>query len=139
MYSSQVASIAALIGLVIFIHNQASDTDVTLAARHVLQTLFWSLSISTGLIATCVTTAFAFGKQMEIVPGTELAACAPYGMVASPITARVHIFNMGGYTDGEWAVIQDSPRLAVRAVGDAIDRVIGVLRGGMENAGTKEL
>ncbi|KAK8079232.1 hypothetical protein PG994_003039 [Apiospora phragmitis] len=52
------------------------------------------------------TTMYALGSGLAlnvIIPGTEMMACAPYGIGAAALAARLHTFSLGGWTAGHWA------------------------------------
>ncbi|KAK8030106.1 hypothetical protein PG993_011397 [Apiospora rasikravindrae] len=88
------------------------------------------------------TTMYALGSGLvlNIIPGTEMMACAPYGVGAAAIAARLHTFSMGGLTAGHWDYARRTgPRqlqrwlredVVGRAVGEA-KRVTGGTGSGM--------
>ncbi|KAK6836811.1 hypothetical protein PG987_007306 [Apiospora arundinis] len=68
--------------------------------RDVLATTLYTLGSSLAVNVVC---AFAARPlDPEIVPGTEMIACAPYGVGAAALAARLHTFALGGYTAEHW-------------------------------------
>jgi cytochrome bd-type quinol oxidase subunit 2 len=126
MHGVQVAIISVLIGFTILLHNLATSDNFDAAARHVLDTVTWSVGVGTAVNAFCGLGTYAFRAKTEVEPGTEMAVCAPYGLVFAAIAVRVHIFSTGGYGAQEWNYVMNAPSIVSRAVEDGVvGRVLG--------------
>ncbi|KAK8062232.1 hypothetical protein PG997_014329 [Apiospora hydei] len=121
----------------------AAAARLSLYEKDVLTTTMYALG--TGLTLNVVCAFAARSLDDEIIPGTEMMACAPYGVGAAAIAARMHTFALGGLTAGHWDYARRTgPRQLKRwlrhdVVGRAVDeakRMMGTGTSmGMEGAG----
>ncbi|KAK7959397.1 uncharacterized protein PG986_004251 [Apiospora aurea] len=127
-------------------HNNGSTAAARLSLyeKDVMTTAMYALG--TGLTLNVVCAFAARSLDDEIIPGTEMMACAPYGVGAAAIAARMHTFALGGLTAGHWDYARRTgPRQLRRwlrhdVVGRAVDEVKRLATGaaagrGMEGAG----
>ncbi|KAK8112589.1 hypothetical protein PG984_013115 [Apiospora sp. TS-2023a] len=75
-------------------------SQASIYEQDVLTTTMYSLGTGLALNVVCAFAARPLDPQ--IIPGTEMMACAPYGIGATALAARVHTFSMGGWTQSHW-------------------------------------
>lgn len=68
--------------------------------QDVLTTAMYSLGTGLALNVACAFAARPLDPLIQ--PGTEMMACAPYGIGAAALAARLHTFSVGGWTPGHW-------------------------------------
>ncbi|KAK8116431.1 uncharacterized protein PG998_004712 [Apiospora kogelbergensis] len=83
-------------------HNEGSNAAnrVSIYEKDVLATTMYALG--SGLAVNVVCAFAARPLDPEIIPGTEMMACAPYGIGAAALAARLHTFSLGGWTAEHW-------------------------------------
>ncbi|KAK7999098.1 hypothetical protein PG991_014773 [Apiospora marii] len=77
-----------------------APSQAALYEQDVLATAMYSLGTGLALNVVCAFAARPLDPQ--IIPGTEMMACAPYGLGAAALAARLHTFSLGGWTPAHW-------------------------------------
>ena len=117
------AAFVAFVGVIWMFGTWAGDATVDPAARHVLATATYSLGGAAAINTLC--TVLAAKYRLVEPAGSESEACIPYSIVAVPVIARVHIFNTGGYVNGEWSYVWNTPSRTSRYVEEAVCKALG--------------
>ncbi len=100
------------------IHNPETKPHI----KNVHKTSFFAFSTATAVNVVCSVGAYA----TQAVPrGMESDACMPYSMITVALASRLHIFHMGGYHNGEWRYVGETPGRWMAWAGEGFDFAIG--------------